>query len=220
MNIDRLYIKGPNDADFVSVDDRFGLYLMWRTLTAPEPKTEYDDIPGMNGSLDSTEEFGEIFYYNRTLALDCKYPDKDWYKDHQAFMDAYHGKSVKIAFSNDPMYYWAGRLTVSEYVAKDHSFMMSAIVYPYKFKRALTKVSVSTENEATVKLKNGRMKVIPEVTVSGPVTLAWGEYTRAISASSYPATVRIAGLELQEGSLDVTVTGNASVTFSYREGAL
>lgn len=218
MQMDRLLIKGPADADFVPCDTQFGLYLKWRTLTAPEPKTVYDEIPGMNGTLDSTEEYGEVFYNDRTLALDSKHPSDSWHSDFQAFMNAYHGQLVKIAFSNDPDYYWSGRLAVSEYESKDHSLMMSAIVYPYKFKKTLT--TVTQTGDGSVTLTNGRMKVVPEITISGPVTLAWNGYTKALSASSYPATVRVAGLELKQGTTTVTVTGSASVTFSYREGSL
>jgi phage-related protein len=218
MQMDRLLIKGPADADFVPCDTQFGLYLKWRTLTAPEPKTVYDEIPGMNGTLDSTEEYGEVFYNDRTLALDSKHPSDSWHADFQAFMNAYHGQLVKIAFSNDPDYYWSGRLAVSEYESKDHSLMMSAIVYPYKFKKALT--TVTKTGGGSVTLTNGRMKVVPEITISGPVTLAWNGYTKALSASSYPKTVRVAGLELKQGTTTVTITGSASVTFSYREGSL
>jgi phage-related protein len=218
MQMDRLSIKGPADADFVPCDTQFGLYLKWRTLTAPEPKTVYDEIPGMNGTLDSTEEYGEVFYNDRTLALDSKHPSDSWHADFQAFMNAYHGQLVKIAFSNDPDYYWSGRLAVSEYESKDHSLMMSAIVYPYKFKKTLT--TVTKTGGGSVTLTNGRMKVVPEITISGPVTLAWDGYTKALSASSYPKTVRVAGLELKQGTTTVTITGSASVTFSYREGSL
>lgn len=218
MNIDRLYIKGPADNDFVAVDTTFGLYLKWRKLSAPTPKVIYDEIPGMNGSLDSTEEFGEVFYEPRTLAMDCKHPADAWQADFQAFLNAYHGQDVKISFSNDPDFYWAGRLTVSEYESKDHSHLMSALVYPYKFKKTVT--TVTKTGGGTVTLTNGRMPVVPDVTIGGAVTIAWGTNSKQLSASSYPATVRIPGLRLKQGSLVVTITGSASVTFSYREGSL
>lgn len=218
MSIDRLSIKGPNDQSFVEIDTVYGLHLKWRTLSAPMPKTLYDDIPGMNGSIDSTEEFGEIFYNDRVIDLNCIHPADAWQEDHQKFMDAYHGRHVKIAFSNDPDYYWVGRLSCSQYSAKNHSQQMSALVYPYKFKKQLT--TKTQTGSGSVTLKNGRMKVVPEVTFDGPATLAWDSYTKELSASSYPQTVRIAGLELTEGDKIVTVTGSATVTFSYREGAL
>lgn len=218
MNIDRLSIQGPADAGFIEIDTVYGLYLKWRMISAPTPKTLFYEIPGMNGSLDSTEEFGEVFYNDRTLALDCIYPADSWQSDHQKFMNAYHGQIVKIAFSNDPDYYWTGRLAVASYSSKEHTQQMSALVYPYKFKKQLT--TKTQTGSGSVTLKNGRMKVVPEVTFTGPVTLAWGNYTKQLSASTYPQTVRIAGLELYEGDTVVTVTGSATVTFSYREGAL
>ena len=219
MNIDRLSIKGPADANYVAIDDTYGFHLKWRSLSAPTPKTRFDEIPGMNGSLDSTEEFGEVFYNDRTLSLDCIHPGDSWYEHMQNFVSAYHGQNVKIAFSNDPNYYWTGRLFVTGYSAKDHSLQMSATVYPYKFKKTLTTVSKTGSGSAS--LTNGRMKVVPDVTFTAACTLAWGTNTKQLSASSYPQTVKIAGLELEPNStLTVTLTGSATVTFSYREGAL
>lgn len=218
MNIDRLYLKSASDNDFVPADTTFGLLLKWRRLSAPLVKTIYDEIPGANGMLDSTEEYGEVFYEDRELELGCILPDKEWQTPYQNLCSRYHGKTVKIAFSNDADYYWSGRLFVSEYDSKEHLLAMTATVYPYKFKKVETVVT-SSGNE-TVTLENGRMSVVPTVTISGAVTLAWGEYTKALSASSYPTTVRIAGLKLTEGETDVTITGSANVTFRYREGAL
>ncbi len=219
MNIDRLYIKGPADADYVAVDTTYGLHLKWRVLSAPVPKMQRDDIPGMNGTLDSTEEFGEVFYNDRQLTLDGIHPNDSWYGDMQNFISAYHGQDVKFAFSNDPNYYWSGRLIVTGYSAKDHSLQMAATVYPYKFKK--TQTTVSQTGSGSVTLTNGRMKVVPEVTFTNACTIAWGSNTKQLSASSYPQTVRVAGLELgPNSSLSVTVTGSATVTFTYREGAL
>lgn len=221
MNVDRLYIKGPSDLVFVPVDERYGLHLKWRVISGPVPKTSYDDIPGLNGSLDSTEEFGEIFYNDRSLALDCVYNGEKYHEDIQAFMSAYHGQSVQMLFLNDPAYYWTGRLAVSQYASKDRSLAMSAIVYPYKFRRTVTKIAVNVSDEKTVKLRNGRMRVMPEIMFTGPITLAWDSYTKALSSSKYPARVRIAGFELKPNAvLDVTITGSANVAFTYREGAL
>jgi phage-related protein len=219
MNIDRLLIKGPGDADFVAFDTEYGMYLMWRTLSAPTVKTVYDEIPGMNGQLDSTEEFGEVLYQPREIELGCKHPSDDWYGDYEDICAKYHGRQVQIAFSNDPDWYWTGRLFVSEYSAKDHAISMTATVYPYKFKK--TETVVESAGNETVTLTNGRMRVVPTVTIDGPVTLEWGEYEKNIASSTYPVTLRIAGFELSDGSeMDVTITGTANVTFKYREGTL
>ena len=60
------------------------------------------------------------------------------------------------------------------------------------------------------------MTVVPEVTTTDEVTIAWGTNSVTISAGTY----RIAGLELQEGTTTLTLTGNATVTIKYRKGRL
>lgn len=218
MKMDRIGIKGPADNDFVMLDNVFGLYPVWRTLSAAPERTNFVKIPGMQGALDCSEEFGEVFYDMRTLNMNCVYVGKNWHEDFSRFSSRYHAQAVQIVFSNDPAWYWNGRLSVSSFDAKSHKLTMKATVFPFKFRREETIVT-SAGNE-TITLRNGRMAVVPTVTIGGPVTLAWGNYTKSLSATSYPATVVVAGLQLTEGSLDVTITGAYSVTFRYREGAL
>lgn len=221
MAIDRLFLKGASDNDFVAVDTTYGYYLKWRRLSAPEVKTSYYDIPGANSSIDGTEDFGEVFYSDRELELGCILLSSAWETPYQNLCSAYHGKTVKIKFSNDSNYYWTGRLFVEEHDAKAHSLAMRATVYPYKFKTTETVVTKTVTTSDTVTLTNGRMRVVPTVTISAPVTLAWGNNTKSLSASSYPVTLRVAGFELDPNSSTVvTITGEATVTFTYREGAL
>lgn len=218
MNIDRIGIKGANDNDFVMIDTIYKLYPVWRMLSAAQERTNFVDIPGMNGALDCSEEFGEVFYDMRTLEMGCVYVGDNWHTDYSAISSRYHGRSVQIMFANDPAWYWVGRLSVSGYDAKERKLAMKATVYPFKFRRDET--VVTSAGDETVTLRNGRMPVTPEVTISGPVTLEWGGYTKALSASAYPATLIIAGLQLPQGDTDVTITGSETVTFRYREGAL
>lgn len=218
MKIDRIGIKGANDNDFVMIDDVFKLYPTWRTMSAAPERTNFVSIPGMNGALDCSEEFGEVFYDMRTLNIDCVYAGDNWHEDIRRFASRYHGRSVQIAFENDPAWYWAGRLSMSNYDSRERKLGMTATVFPYKFAKHET--VVSSDGNETVTLRNGRMTVTPTVTIGGPVTLSWGEYTKALSASTYPASLIIAGLQLPEGDTAVTITGVADVTFRYREGSL
>lgn len=218
MKIDRIGIKGKNDNDFLMLDDVFNLYPVWRSLSAAPEETNFVKIPGMNGSLDCSEEFGEVFYGMRSLNMGCIYIGENWHEDYTRFSSKFHARSVQIMFENDPGWYWTGRLSVSDFDAKSHKLEMKATVFPYKFSRHETVVT-SAGNE-TVTLRNGRMTVTPTVTISGPVTLAWGNYTKALSANTYPTTLIVAGLQLVEGDTNVAITGSYNVTFRYREGAL
>lgn len=223
MNIDRIGIKGSADNDFVMLDERFGLYPVWRSLSEPDPVTSYVKIPGMNGALDCSEEFGEVFYDTRELDIDCVYIRNDWHSDIRGFASKYHGREVLIMFANDPGFYWSGRLFVKSYESQDRKLVMTATVYPYRFCRDKTIVSVSDERSRIITLRNGRMPVVPEITITAPVTIAWDTYSKAVSFNSYPQTFTLAGLRLTEGEKNVTIvpaSGAYTVTFSYREGDL
>jgi hypothetical protein len=223
MNIDRIGIKGKNDNDFVMIDKVYGLYPLWRSLSMPEPVTNYVTIPGMNGVLDCSEEFGEVFYNQRELNADCICIDDNWHEVISRFASKYHGQTVQILFANDPAYYWAGRISMNVYESEDRKLTMSVNVYPFKFKRNRTVVSLTDNRSRIITLRNGRMPVIPEITITAPVTLAWDDESQSIASSSYPATVVLPGLRLTEGTKAVTVIPQSSsftISFAYREGDL
>lgn len=221
MNIDRLFIMGESDSDFVSIDEEYGFYLKWRKLSAATVKTNYDDTPGANSSIDGTEDLGDVFFEDRDLLLDCVFPHAAWHEPYQRISSKYHGQRVKILFSNDPDYYWTGRLFVSEYDAKAHSLSMHARVFPYKFKRIESVFEATVSETATVTLQNSRMRVVPIITIDAPITLSWNGVTKSIAVSEYPATLRIEGFELPQNSETVvTILGDANVSIRYREGEL
>lgn len=91
----------------------------------PEPKTNYVDIPGANGSIDMSEAVaGHILYQNVKgdieLILRNSYKsDKLWHEVYNDILDFLHGKVCKIVFEdlvnpeNKIGWYWEGRTTVS-----------------------------------------------------------------------------------------------------------
>lgn len=226
MAIDRLYLKGAADNAYVAVDTTYGYYLRWRRLSAPSVKVAYDEVPGANSAIDGTEDFGEVFYEDRELELGCVLPSSAWQTPYQNLCSAYHGKQVKISFGNDENYYWTGRLFVAEHDAKEHSLAMTARVYPYKFKKTETTVTFSGYGSGTPafvqkSVVNGRMRVVPTVTINAEAEIQWSNNSKVLSASSYPQTVRIDGLELGENeTLIVKVKSAQDVVIKYREGAL
>lgn len=91
----------------------------------PEPKTNYVDIPGANGSIDMSEAVaGHILYQNVKgdieLILRNSYDsDQPWHAVYNDMLDFLHGKVCKIVFEDlvNPEthmgWYWEGRTTVS-----------------------------------------------------------------------------------------------------------
>lgn len=220
MNIDRIGIKLQSENSFTMLD-QFGIYPKWRVISNPDPRYEYDTIPGMQGAFDSTEQFGEVFYNPRDLSIGAIYIEDEYHAIMQRLSSKYHAQAVDIMFANDPNYYWSGRINIGSYDSKSHSLAMSARVFPFKFKKQKTVIQRTVADSVTVRLHNERMPVIPTITTYGPITLAWGNNTKALSASTYPLTVRVAGLRLPAGDTNLTITGsNVKVIIEYREATL
>jgi hypothetical protein len=107
-------------------------------VNAPQIKESYVDVPGADGSLDYTEALtGRVNYANRTGSWEFII-DNVW-KWHQVYSDILtrlHGKKFnKIVLTDDPEYYWKGRITVSgNFGTRDYSSVtLSYNLEPYKY---------------------------------------------------------------------------------------
>lgn len=215
MTIDKLYIDG------VDVQEEYGCWLKWRTLSTPSPKTNYIQIPGRDGDLDLTEALGDVYYNDRNLQISLVHPSDVWYDDYEQLVSAFHGKQCQVKFGNDPDWYWTGRLNVGAYSAKDHALSIAAKVFPYKLSaseitESVTVSGATEETAETVTLTAGRMNVTPQAVVTGSITLKWGSRTVALSEGTY----YVSGLLLTSGENEVDVWGTGTVTFKYRNGSL
>lgn len=215
MTIDKLYING------VDIQEEYGCWLKWRTLSTPSPKTNYIQIPGRDGDLDLTEALGDVYYNDRNLQISLVHPSDVWYDDYEQLVSQFHGKQCHVKFGNDPDWYWTGRLNVGAYSAKDHDLSMTAKVFPYKLSaseitESVTVSGATEETAETVTLTAGRMNVTPQAVVTGSVTLKWGSRTVALSEGTY----YVSGLLLTSGENEVDVWGTGTVTFKYRNGSL
>jgi hypothetical protein len=219
-SIDGLFINGEGlQAD--------GWFLKWRKLAAPKPKTDYVSVWGRDGDIDLTESEtdGQVFYENRELTMDMVYMGEDWTDAYSELLDMLHGKECAVQFSNDPYWYWAGRIIASLYEHKPHSLAMSGIMFPYKLSVAKVTKSATVSgaiesNGVEVVLPSSRMRVSPKVTVVAgtgeSVTLKWGTKTQTLSAGTY----YVRGLKVGSDDVTIKVWGTGTVTFEYRKGML
>lgn len=175
-------------------------------------------MPGSDVTLDFTEAFGGVHYNNRTITL-VFLSLKPWsaqMAQDSSVKNALHGQKMSVVFSDDPDYFWLGRVTVGdwEYYKGAGKVTVTIDAEPYKYKNAMTTVSKS--GAGTVTLTNSRMPVAPIVTASAACTLAWDGYSVSIAAGEQI----IPQLVLPQGYTVVTITGAADVSFEWREGSL
>lgn len=188
-------------------------------IGTPTAKVSKVSVPGSDVTLDFTDYFGGVHFNNRTITLTflSLEPWDDSMANDMRLKNAIHGRKLEIVFGDDPDWYWAGRVSVGEwtYYRRAGKITVTIDCEPYKYKRRDT-VKRSSGNEV-ITLRNSRMPVVPYVSTSGEVTLAWSGYSVTISSGSNQI---IPQLVLEEGTTEIAISGAATVSFRYREGSL
>ena len=132
--------SGADEITYNSYMD-WGLYLEEPvTVSTPKPNTYMVEVPGRNGSLDLTESaIGRVTYQDREMVFPfvCRKKRNEWNASYQALLNAVHGRACKITCSDDPDYYYEGRVTVEEWGASGKMAFpeVRAKVRPYKTKK-------------------------------------------------------------------------------------
>lgn len=195
-------------------------------IAPAEPKTNYIDIPGGDGSLDLTEATGEVKYKDRvhlfTLTMNPAHDlsERAWEEKKTAISNLLNGRAYKVTLDKDPDYYWTGRLAVDSYRSEKRlrQFVISATVRPYKLKQAETEVSVSLTGTAkTVTIRNARKTVCPVIECTNNTTkITFGNTVATMDAGSH----QFPEILFVEGENEVTISGSGTVTFRFQEGDL
>ena len=117
-------------------------------INPPKVKTDYVDIPGMDGSLDYTEILGSVKYQNRegswTFYVMNDYGEKNydfdyWWQVYNSLLAELHGRRMQIYSEDDPEYLYYGRLSLDEWNSdKDYSKVtISYVIDPYKYRASV-----------------------------------------------------------------------------------
>lgn len=189
-------------------------------ISAPQPRTNYIEIPGLDGVLDASEVFGTKVYDQRDIEAKFIYVGDD-YEDAFAcantFINAVHGKKCVIVMDMDASYQYDATLYVD--ATYDNMIAMVTLTgeaYPYKLRTSTTSVSVDVVEEATVELSNERMPTFPTITVDADMRIVFGDTSIALTSGTYYAT----DIMLEQGVNSIACYGTGNITFEYQEGAL
>lgn len=192
-----------------------GLILISKTIYAPSVKTALVSIDGSDGSLDMTEYFGKIRYNNRKIEIKFTSlnPGIDVWSNVQK---ALHGKKCNIVFSEDPNYYYIGRISLNSWQREKStaSFTMTIDSEPYKYKTNET--TVTSANNTTKVYTNLQKPAVPEFTLAGTTKITFGSYSTQLTAGTYI----IPAIEFSAGSNSVAYEGSGNITVKYQEGCL
>lgn len=212
-------------------------------ISPPEPKTDYVDIPGGDGSLDFTESlFGDVKYKTRILEFTfiTLKARKQWTELYSDILDYLHGQRMKIIFDEDPDFYYIGRVSVNEWKSSKaySTIVINAEVDPYKYEQYSSMEDwewdsfnfetgiirdykdLRVDGSLSVVIDGRRKNVIPEFIVSSDDKYGMQVEFEGKTYKLPDGTMRVLNISIKEGSNTLTFTGNGTVSIDYRGGRL
>ena len=199
----------------------YGLIVAPYVIPMPEPQTNFVEIPGRDGALDLSEAFGSVRYADRVIPLTL-YARAPFDTLVSAFAADVHGRRMNVIFDRDPTFYYDARITIED-VERHWGYCELSLecrAKPYKLEQFETTITVLPTGSASVTLANTRMSVVPSVTVSAEMALAFMIDGKDYSVTLPAGTHTVPSLVLVEGDTEIGITGTGSAMFTYRKGAL
>ena len=199
----------------------YGLIVAPYAIPLPEPQTNFVEITGRDGALDLSEAFGTVRYADRVIELTL-YNRAPFDSLVSAFAADVHGRRMNVIFDRDPTFYYDARITIED-VERHWGYCELSLecrAKPYKLEQFETAITVLPTGSATVTLANTRMPVVPTITVSAEMTLAFAIGGKDYSVALPAGTHTVPALVLSEGDMEIGITGTGSATFTYRKGTL
>lgn len=214
----------------------------------PELKSNYVEIPGMNGTLDLTEALtGRPTYNNREGSMEFVVVNDylPWDVAYSNIMTYLHGKRIQATLEDDRYFYYEGRFTVNEWKS-DKNYSLITIdynVHPYKkeindssdlwlwdpfdFYEGVIRnyVDLKVDGSLTVNLTGTQEPVIPGFYVKADsgssISVEYNGVSYPLENSKSLTDLKyVSQIYIQESDISIKLKGNGTVTISYRGGRL
>ena len=211
--------------------DKFNTWYDWcliltaKDVTPPEPKTNYVNIDGMNGTLDLSESLtGEITYNDRTVTATF-WTSEGSYKDREKLLrdivSCLHGKKIKIIEPDDPEHYFYGRVKIVSKINilayAEFSIECTCEPWRYSIEDTFRTFDVNSTLVNNLVINNQGIKTLtPDIEVVGAIDITYGDSKISLIDGVY----KISDIRLKQGVNVIGVSGNGSVTFKYKEADL
>lgn len=190
-----------------------------KEIEKPDIQTFTAQVPGRDGLLNLTRSLtGKVSFYNRAMSFQY-FGTGD--RDHLLYLDAYmsrfHGQTIRIIDDDHPDHYYEGEATVSTSLKGNYiTISLDIDAQPFRLKLLPTVYTRVIDGTVTVYLSNENIEAIPIITTTGEISITFNGVTTDLSAGSYT----LENFVLQSGVNAVKISGAATVTIQYQEGAI
>lgn len=215
----------------------FGMALESKDIGLPSVQTKYVSIPLVDGDLDLTKVLSNrVHYGNRKIRMNFNsvtdYPGKKM----SDVANQLHGQRVHIIFDDDLYYYYDGRLDMSSFKENrlGGEYVIDANCDPFKYQiqssaeewlwdpfdfengyiNELKDIVVSTSE--TISLIADERLSYASITTDAQVTVTYD----GKSVTCGIGTTTLYDFEFVPGVNLITITGNATITITYRGARL
>ena len=219
----------------------FGLLVQDLEIEEAIIKEEIIEVPYSDKILDFSEALtGDVSFKRRKIRIELKGDKKYGYREYlQAYskiQNLIHGRELKIILSNDPSFFWVGKLSVKN--IKPINFIreitIEAEVEPYKYDITsstedwiwdsfsfidgiINKTKdLKVENELEVKIIGRRKKVVPVISCSNDMQVEFENEIYEIKQGKQ----KVLNVQIKEGENLLKFIGNGTVSIEYRGGSL
>lgn len=203
----------------VHTGDDLDLVQEKKEIEKPEIQTFTAQVPGRDGLINLTRSLtGKVNYYNRPMSF--QYFGTGTRKqllDLDAYMSRFHGQTIRIIDDDHPNHYYEGEATVKTVFNGNYiTIILEVDAQPFRLKLSPTVYTREISGSATVYLNNENIEAIPIITTTGAIQVTFNGVTTSLSAGTYT----IENFVLQSGVNTVKISGTATVTIQYQEGAI
>lgn len=202
-----------------NVLQEYGLILISKNVENATPKTIMVDIPGADGKLDITDAMGVVRYQNRKINLKFEVIGGPVKTARVAALvaNAYNGARVNLIFSEDPGYFYEGRVVGMTCQQKNASSELTMTVDCQPYAKTVGEFTVTITGSGTVFIAGSRMPTVPTITVAdGSTTIMARGKSHSLEAGTYA----LHDMPVLDGLNTFEVSGTAKVTWTYRKGKL
>jgi hypothetical protein len=196
------------------------------TVNFPTPQSQSNTItvPGRNSPIRFTEALGRVAYQPRSFDMTFSMlgDRADFDMLVSLVVNQFAGKLCRVTLTEDPTLYAVGTLEAAptyDPLTGKGTLELSCTdgdAFLYYVEETVESISGS----GTAVLVNDYMPVVPVIAATAETTLRWvidGEsFQKTVSAGTW----EIPELELRHGDSTVSVTGEGTTTFTYRQGRL
>lgn len=215
----RLVTDGLTSYDLKS---DLGWMVDFEEMEAPQPKTNFVDIPARSGYLDLTEVDGTIYYNAVNFVLVCRRicSKSDLILQYsRQMMNLFNGKQLRV-FLNEDTYYYDARVSVGNFY-RDGLVLgleLNVSAFPYRLEANPTEKTFTISGSKTISLDNDDMPVVPTISASAAMTIA-NQGTGASYSIQAGSNIILPNLVIPAGGISLDITGTGTIGFTYTKGA-